>query len=484
VALIATGFYLLTASGHLLGQDEEYYYRMARSVARDHSFTIEPLVFRNTEIAGARGVDGRFYAEYAPGLPVALAPLVLLGDAINALPSDLVSKYVWLREGARDIAPRIAVSYFNIPVIGLSTALLILIIIRLGFSSYAAGFVGASFAVSTFAWGQARMIYPEPLQTLFILAAWLLMSRGSTKAALVAGFALGCGILVKLTTVLALPALLLLPDERATVVWRPPWRIIAIVLPLVGALGVYAWYNYSRFGSFIATGYSTSGTVAELGGNGIGNPMTGLYGLLFSTGRGVIWYAPLVIVAVASARRFYHERKGTAVAVFVFLAAWLAVHSCYKGWDSGWGWGPRYLLPVLPVALLPLASSASSFAGRLARVGLFAAGVVVQLPGALADFMASGQQGMAVFGQTAAQRTQEIFVAWRNFNVAGSEIVQHSALLLRGQLDVAWLTFRNSWLTTMTFGLVTLLVGTGFVLLLWPRLRDACKSKNLVGTTP
>lgn len=484
MALIATGLYLLTASGHLLGQDEEYYYRMARSVARDHSFAIEPLVFRNIEIAGARGEDGSFYAEYAPGLPVALAPLVLLGDGINALPLDLVSRYVWLQEGERDIAPRIAVSYFNIPVVGLITALLILIIIGLGYSRFAAGFVGAGFALSTFALGQARMIYPEPLQTLFILTAWLLMSRGSTKAALVAGCALGCGILVKLTTVLALPALLLLPDERAIMVWRRPWHIIAIVLPLIGALAVYAWYNYNRFGSFIATGYSTSGTVAELGGNGIGNPMTGLYGLLFSTGRGVIWYAPLVIVAVASARRFYHEKKETAVAVFVFVAVWLAVHSCYKGWDSGWGWGPRYLFPVLPLALLPLASSASSFATRLARVGLFAAGVVVQLPGALVDFMASGQQSMIVFERTAAQRSQEMFVAWRNFNVAGSEIVQHSTLLLRGQLDIAWLTFRNSWLTTTTLGFVALLVGTGFVLLLWPRLREACKSKDLLGTTP
>lgn len=71
--------YLLAATCHVRGQDQEYYYRIARSIAREHTFAIEPLVFQNKELAGAGGRDGLFYAQYAPGLPIALVPLVLGG---------------------------------------------------------------------------------------------------------------------------------------------------------------------------------------------------------------------------------------------------------------------------------------------------------------------------------------------------------------------------------------------------------------------
>ena len=62
LVLSAQALYLLSANGHLQSQDQEYYYRMARSIAREHTFAIEPLVFQNKEIAGARGRDSFFYA--------------------------------------------------------------------------------------------------------------------------------------------------------------------------------------------------------------------------------------------------------------------------------------------------------------------------------------------------------------------------------------------------------------------------------------
>src|SRR6202040_1197025 len=116
---------------------------------------------------------------------------------------------------------------------------------------------------------------PEPLQTLLLVAAALLVLQGSANRSFIGGCALGFGVLVKITSVLALPALLLLPIDRDVPLWRRPARACAFVVPVVGAFAVYAWYNYSRFGSFTATGYNSLGTVAELGGNGIGNPFKG-----------------------------------------------------------------------------------------------------------------------------------------------------------------------------------------------------------------
>src|SRR5438105_7267948 len=103
LVLVVSAIYLLTANGHLLGQDQELHYRMARSIAREHTFAIEPLVFGNIELAGARGRDGRFYAQYAPGLPIALAPLISLGDSLGPRMLDYVPNYQWVREDRRDV---------------------------------------------------------------------------------------------------------------------------------------------------------------------------------------------------------------------------------------------------------------------------------------------------------------------------------------------------------------------------------------------
>src|SRR5256885_11161448 len=116
--------------------------------------------------------------------------------------------------------------------------------------------------------------------------------------------------------------------------------------------------------------------------------------------------------------------------------------------------------------LAPAAEMLKRQAGRLAFPALAIIGFLIQIPGALVDFMASGHAGMSLFGQTAGEHTPEAFVAWRNFHLAGSEIVRHSALLWHGQIDLAWLTFRGTDLPRITFALVTLFIASGISLLI------------------
>ena len=101
-------------------------------------------------------------------------------------------------------------------------------------------------------------------------------------------------------------------------------------------------------------------------------------------------------------------------------------------------------------------------------LGLFVMGVVVQLPGALVDFISSGREGIRVFGEICNECTENAFRNWLAFSISGSEIMRHSNLLLRGQLDLAWLTFSDTWLPLVTFGLATLLVFGGLALIIIP----------------
>ena len=474
LALVVQALYFLTASGHLRGQDQEYFYRMACSIAREHTFAIEPLVLNNKELAGARGRDGKFYAQYAPGFPLMLAPVVLLGDSINEHLPRLKANYQWPHRDDQDIAPRILISYFNIPVTAIAAGLLTLLVTRLGYSIGAAVFTGFSFAMSTFAWGQARIVFVEPLQGLLLLSGALLLLRATHARSVAGGGMLALAILVKITSILALPAFLLLPNERDELLCRRRSTLFGLIIPVVVALGAYGWYNWNRFGSLTATGYSAAyGGTPQSSWSPIGNPLIGLYGLLLSPGRGVLWYAPLIAVAAVSTRHFYSKRPLIGRAFFALAAAWLAAHSAVNGWEGGWGWGPRYLLPVLPFLLVPLAAAWRSSKGKLACLGLFVVGVVVQLPGALIDFITSGRESVRVFLEICQDCREYTLNVWRDFNVSGSEIVRHSSLLLRGEVDLAWLTFGNTWLPLVTFSLATLLVLCGLALMIPPLLGGA-----------
>ena len=470
LALVVAAIYLLTANGHLLGQDQEFYYRMARSLAHERTFAIEPLVFRGTEIGGARGRDGRFYAQYAPGLPVLLAPIVRVGDSLRERLSIFASYYPWIHEGDGDVPQRVLVSYFNLPLSALTAGLLALLVIRLGYSKSAAVTTGAAFAFGTFAWGQARIIFPEPLQTLLLLCASVLLLRTSARCAWLGGCALALAVLLKVTSILALPAFLFLPAKCNLPLWRRPKIVLGIIAPVLAAIALYGWYNYARFGSFFSTGYTTWGKDPEFSGNALGNPLIGLFGLLFSPGRGLIWYAPLAVIAAIAGRRFYLEQRRVAFAFALLALIWIGAHSFYLAWDAGWGWGPRYLLPVLPFLFCPMAAAWDSGKGRSGCVTLLAAGIVIQLPGALVDFMASGHQALSVFLERAHEHWPYRFTTWRDFTITGSEIVRHSDLLLRGQLDLAWLTFPFRWLRAITFALAAVLFSAGIALLLPPLL--------------
>jgi len=265
--------------------EPEYYYRISRFLAREHTFAIEPLVFQNKELADSRGRDGLFYAQYAPGLPIALVPLVLAGDRMKELMSGFAANYFWFYKSEGDIGPRVVASYFNILISAITVGLLTLLVVQLGYPVSAAFFTGLSLAVSTFAWCQARLVFFEPLQGLLFVAASLLLLRATRARSLMGGCRLALAILVKITSILALPAFLLLPNERGELLYRRRSTLVGLIVPVAIGLGAYGWYNWIRFGSFTAIGYSNLGSEVEFRGNALGNPFIGLYGLLLSSGR-------------------------------------------------------------------------------------------------------------------------------------------------------------------------------------------------------
>jgi uncharacterized membrane protein len=66
--------------------------------------------------------------------------------------------------------------------------------------------------MSTFAWSHARIVFVEPLQGLLFVAAGLLLFRATRARSVMGGCMLALAILVKITSILALPPFLWLPN--------------------------------------------------------------------------------------------------------------------------------------------------------------------------------------------------------------------------------------------------------------------------------
>lgn len=144
--------------------------------------------------------------------------------------------------------------------------------------------------------------------------------------------------------------------------------------------------NYLRFGNITETGYGgQTGILSK-------PPWIGLGLILLSSGKGLLWFSPPLILALAMLRRCRLTAPVVA-ALLIFVLPLLLISSLHY-WAAGMCWGIRYLTPsvVLLVAVLfaqerPWRSSPRWF------LAVCALGFLVNLGGVLTPYR--GQQELA-----------------------------------------------------------------------------------------
>ncbi|HEX2517865.1 MAG TPA: phospholipid carrier-dependent glycosyltransferase, partial [Chloroflexota bacterium] len=319
----------------------------------------------------------------------------------------------WSARETRDFFTRFLYATLNAFTTAGAAVLVYALARRFEYSTTVSALAALGFGLGTMAWPYARLDFSEPAATLFVLlAVWAFYqacppsvpgpkSEGRAGQALVAGL-LGAGssgalllaIAGKYTSALFGLALVV-QWALSSAWWRPQRRrhaltyLGALALPLLilGAAGVGMAFAFTGEVPIVL---SPAQVLSRIGEDWLALPIwTGLRGLLFSPGRSLFLYSPWLLLAIPGVVLFMrrHGRSGFLVAVFPILVVLL--YAMKLGWHGG-SWGPRYLLPVVPLLAVACAPALMWLlqrgqVGRFALAGLAACAVGVQFLGLAKD---------------------------------------------------------------------------------------------------
>jgi hypothetical protein len=325
---------------------------------------------------------GPYFAKYGIGQSLAALPLYVLGRVVA----------LGMPAAVRDETVAFVTSMYCSLITALTALVVCALALRLGWSRRVALALALLFGLATPAWAYTVTFFSEPTIGLCLtgaVAALLWDVRPTLKTTSIAGCWLGAAALTHLgdTVLYALVPLAFI------VLYAPRdarWRLLgALCLPIGVALLCAAWYDLARFGSPLTTGYGIVGDHHDLHPpHTLQGLWEGIYGPILSPGKGLLLYAPILILALAGWRRFGRVVPGGLLLVAGFcLVAVLAHANILIVWLGGWAWGPRFVIPIIAVALLPLGTllnEGKAWAWRMTWL-LGALGVIIQLPGVLLD---------------------------------------------------------------------------------------------------
>ncbi len=119
-----------------------------------------------------------------------------------------------------------------------------------------------------------------------------------------------------------------------------------------------------------------------------GDLLEGLDGLLLSTGKSVFAYSPPLIIGALALPWWWRTRRSDAILRLSVAAALIVPLAALERWDGDPAWGPRRLVPLVPILLAPAGPWLDEKWAQLRRLGrasltlVFVAGFFVQLLGA------------------------------------------------------------------------------------------------------
>ncbi len=326
-----------------------------------------------------RGADGRYYAPVGLGHPLFGVPFYAAARYLQ----DLTG----VRAGKPDSLAKAAVVMGSALAAAGCVLVTFLLAWRVSSSLGGAVLAALSLAFGTGLWPYAKFGFNAPLAAACLVSAvywvWCGTRDDSPSRLALGGCALGYALLTRHELMVAAVPLALWIALESRARHLPLARSIAFGIPVAAALGVWVSYNLLRFGHPLDTGLLRDPNVR------FDTPLAvGLHGLLASPGRSLFLYNPVTLAGSVAFAALARRDRATAGLFVGIIAALLPLYAALHQWDGGESYGPRYLVPLLPFLVIPIATVANSGqrAGWWLLRGCLAVSVAVQVPGVLVDF--------------------------------------------------------------------------------------------------
>ena len=418
IFILLTGIYILFYSGYPLSVDEVNIFDSVNS-----------FVERGTL---ARTITYHQGGEFDVTQPPQLEPVYEPMQIIAAAP------LLWIAHQIPDIGQFHTVLFLNIFVTALTGVSLYFIALKSGYSLLTGWSVALIFGLGTLALPYSRSLFREPLMGLFTLWAFFMAAQVREKPTYGRFLALILSIIGMISTkqvgFLFLPGLMLclMPYKPSMFKKMLPW-VTALFLLITAFLLVMFFLN-PDFGD---DRYSLQRWLNPNNWQW-NHSLESFLGYQISPARSFWVYSPVLLLGLWGCLRSIKQR-GNIVQSIGVLSSLLISSAAYGAlrldsyWNGGASWGPRYMVPLIPVWMLLILPVLKDFR----RYGMVVKGVIITL-----ITMSVGMQilGMAIPYSDFFFAYPAIPIAWspQNWSWQESHITHNLRYLDLSQFDVAW----------------------------------------------
>lgn len=229
------------------------------------------------------------------------------------------------------------------------TALALFVFFRsLGYSEDTASWTSYLWAFATLAFPYSSSLFHQVFATLLMVYTCRFALAGRVVAVVIASALL---VSIQLTLAVAILPLFL----RGKGDWDRR-TLFGLSTGILLGFGIHSLTNWLRGDHWLIGAYETETFTTPT--------FVGAVGLFFSSGKGLIWFAPLAFVGMLMLIPLADRRPeiGRPLLFAVVCHCIVVIH--WWAWQGSLSWGPRLLLPILPLTMTPIADFLELAANR------------------------------------------------------------------------------------------------------------------------
>lgn len=351
IAFLIFGFllacYLFTYTGEIQSSDGLAMFATVESIVRRGELDINQLLWMDLQ-QGSYGPDGELYSRKGLGMPILALPLVWLA---NLWPS------IGLVQTALLLNPLLT---------AWTGGLIYRAGRRLAWTQAAAIITALVFGLATLAWPYTQTFFSDPVSAWGLFSAFYGMlgyrQTGRKRYLLLAGLAWGLAYLSRVVNLVTLPLYIVLlvtvivrsvkrslwpgffSNLRSLIYYN--WRaFISFLLPVVAAGLASLWWNWARYGDIWESGYVESERFSA-------EWLFGIVGLLVGPARGLLWYSPVLLLAVWGIGWYWRQKRWIFLTFLALSLIYVLLYGKWYMWHGGFAWGPRFMVVLLPFLTL------------------------------------------------------------------------------------------------------------------------------------